>query len=149
MSDAISPIPLSAAHLGGTTHLHRPVSHDNPFSRPTTPSGRHEAQQIGFLGLGAMGHFMARNLATNNQSHPTGSPPLIVYNRTVSKAEALVKEVGEHRARIAQSPGELATECDVIITNLASDEVVRDIYKQFAAALQVSMSMALLARLGC
>jgi hypothetical protein len=68
----------------------------------------------------------------------TGSPPLLVHNRTPAKSEKLVKEVGEHRARIAQSPGEVALECDVIFTNLASDEVVRSIYKEFAAALAVS-----------
>jgi 3-hydroxyisobutyrate dehydrogenase-like beta-hydroxyacid dehydrogenase len=84
-----------------------------------------------------MGHFMARNLAMNAQSHPTGSPPLVIWNRSVAKSEALVKEVGGHRARIAQTPGEVARDCDIVITNLASDDVVRDIFKKFAADLTV------------
>jgi 3-hydroxyisobutyrate dehydrogenase-like beta-hydroxyacid dehydrogenase len=121
---------------------HADHSIDVPFSRPSTPGGsRHgENHQIGWVGLGAMGYFMARNLAINRQSHPAGSPPVVVQNRTVAKAEKLVKEVGANRARVAQTPGEVARDCDIIITNLASDEAVRSIYQEFAQALTVSIS---------
>jgi 3-hydroxyisobutyrate dehydrogenase-like beta-hydroxyacid dehydrogenase len=45
--------------------------------------------------------------------------------------------VGEDRVRIAQSAGQVALEADIIITNLASDEVVKAIYQEFAQALEV------------
>lgn len=139
----LHPAPFSPPTMAHTPLMHQTLAtppmggHDNPFSRPGTP--HKEPHHIGFVGLGAMGHFMARNLANNRQSHPTGSPPLLVYNRTVSKAEDLVKEVGgESKVRIAQSPGEIAVECDIIVTNLGSDEAVRLIYQEFAKALTVS-----------
>ncbi len=40
--------------------------------------------KVGFIGLGIMGHSMAMNLIKNNYE-------LTVYNRTKSKAEALIK----------------------------------------------------------
>jgi 3-hydroxyisobutyrate dehydrogenase-like beta-hydroxyacid dehydrogenase len=112
--------------------------HDIPFSRPGTPAG-HPPLQLGFLGLGAMGYLMARNLATHPSSHPAGSLPLIVWNRTATTAEKLVKELGEEKVRIAQSPAQMATDCDVIITNLANDDAVKYIYEQFSNAIKVHL----------
>ena len=84
---------------------------------------------------------MARNLAAYKSSHPVPSPPLLVYNRTVSKAEALVKEAGgEANVRIAQSVTQLVNECDVIITNLANDAVVKSVYTEFSRALTVRIT---------
>ncbi|EMD42253.1 hypothetical protein CERSUDRAFT_110782 [Gelatoporia subvermispora B] len=104
-----------------------------PFSRPATP-GPHQCT-IGWAGLGAMGYFMARNLARYRATHHPGSTPVVVYNRTTSKCEKLQKELGDDKIRIAQTPGDLALECDVIITNLANDEVVKSVYKEYAKAL--------------
>jgi 3-hydroxyisobutyrate dehydrogenase-like beta-hydroxyacid dehydrogenase len=87
-----------------------------------------------------MGYLMARNLARHLASQPTGASALLVYNRTVKKAEQLVAEVGTDKVKIAASPGQLATECDVVITNLASDAVVKSIYEEFAKALAVRCS---------
>jgi len=79
---------------------------------------------------------MARNLATHKSYLPVAPLPLLVFNRTVEKCEKLVKEVGgEGKVSIAQSVAQLAIECDVIITNLANDEVVRDVYTEFSKAL--------------
>jgi hypothetical protein len=71
MSDSPSPFQHSAASHSGllTPDLHQQPNSDVPFSRPGTPS-RHHAQQIGWVGLGAMGYFMSRNLAVNRHSHP-------------------------------------------------------------------------------
>ncbi|OBZ79641.1 putative oxidoreductase YfjR [Grifola frondosa] len=109
---------------------------NNPFSRPATPG--YHALQIGWCGLGAMGYLMARNLAKYRGTHSPGSPPLLVWNRTASKSEQLQKELGEDKIKIAQSPKDIALECDVVFTNLANDTVVKDIYEQFANALKVS-----------
>jgi len=81
---------------------------------------------------------MARNLAKHKASHPVPSPPLLVFNRSLAKCEKLVQELGgeaKGKVRIAQSAAELAIECDVIITNLANDDVIRRVYAEFAKAL--------------
>lgn len=84
-----------------------------------------------------MGYLMARNLASHRHSHPNGSPPLLVYNRSKAKSEKLLNELGPQRIKIADSPGQLAKECDVILTSLATDEAVKSVYESFRVALQV------------
>ncbi|OJA12331.1 hypothetical protein AZE42_02771 [Rhizopogon vesiculosus] len=104
-----------------------------PFSRPSTPATH--TLQIGFCGLGAMGYFMARNLASSRKSH---SLPVLVYNRSVAKSQKLLAEVGASAVKVADSLEQVATECDVIFTNLANDAVVSSIYNEFAKALAQS-----------
>lgn len=103
-----------------------------PFSRPPTP-GVHPLQ-VGFCGLGAMGYFMARNLANSFKSQ---LPPLLVYNRTVAKSQKLLAELGASAVKVADTLDQLVAECDVIFTNLANDAVVTSIYNEFAKALAV------------
>jgi 2-hydroxy-3-oxopropionate reductase len=71
---------------------------------------------IGFIGLGIMGKPMARNLMKAGY-------PLVVYNRTASKAQELVsagaKQVG--------SPREVANHTEVIITMVADSPEVEQI----------------------
>ncbi|KAH7886018.1 NAD(P)-binding protein [Phlebopus sp. FC_14] len=105
-----------------------------PFSRPT--SSRAQLPQIGWYGLGAMGCAMVRKVALSTRSQNPASPPVLVYNRTVIKTEKLVEEVGASRVRIASSPAQLATDCDIIFTNLANDAVVSAVYREFANALE-------------
>ena len=67
--------------------------------------------KAGFIGLGAMGQHMARNL------HRAG---LLAgaWNRTASKATALAPETG---CRAFGSPAELAAACEVIVTCVSAD----------------------------
>ncbi|KAG1825670.1 NAD(P)-binding protein [Suillus subaureus] len=104
-----------------------------PFSRPPTP-GAHPLQ-IGFCGLGAMGYFMARNLANSFKSQ---LPPLLVYNRTVAKSQKLLTELGASAVKVADTLDQLVRECDVVFTNLGNDAVVTSIYNEFAKALAQS-----------
>ncbi|KAJ7597428.1 NAD-P-binding protein [Mycena floridula] len=101
-----------------------------PFSRPTTPG---VPAQLGFVGIGAMGYLMARNLA-KHRAHHGSSHSILIWNRSISKAEKLAKEVGEG-IRVAHSLEQVARECDIIFTNLANDEVVRTVYETFAKTL--------------
>lgn len=80
---------------------------------------------------------MAKNLANHHNDHIHLAGPLLVWNRSVAKSESLFAELGQDKIRIAQSLEQIATECDVIITNLASDEVVKSIYQQFSQTLKV------------
>lgn len=133
----------SANFVECSSEMHTAESLDPPAieslgqSRSATPS-HHGPLQIGFLGLGTMGYYMARNLATHPQSRPPGSLPLVVFNRTADKARSFQSALGTENVRIADSVGQLAVECDVIITNLATDEVVLQIYREFAVALSVT-----------
>lgn len=129
MATTHSPKPQQ--HL---THLQAHPSGELPFSRPHTP---YRDLVVGFCGLGAMGFFMARNLANRQAANPTVQHPILVWNRTRAKSEELVKELGEGKIKIVDQPQELAVECDVVLTNLANDEVVKQIYVLFAEALKV------------
>jgi len=70
--------------------------------------------KIGFVGLGSMGSAMAPHLLKAGE-------PLLVHNRTKSKADALVAD----GARFAETPGEAASG-EVVITMLADDAAVED-----------------------
>lgn len=72
--------------------------------------------KIGFVGLGSMGSGMARNLIK-------AGFPLVVYNRTRNRAEAL-RELG---AQVADTPAQAASGVDALITMLADDRAVRDV----------------------
>jgi 2-hydroxy-3-oxopropionate reductase len=65
------------------------------------------AQVIGFIGLGIMGRPMAKNLLR-------AGFPLVVHSRS----RGPVEEVVTAGARAATSPGDVARQCDVLITML-------------------------------
>jgi 3-hydroxyisobutyrate dehydrogenase-like beta-hydroxyacid dehydrogenase len=69
--------------------------------------------KIAFLGLGKMGTPMARHLIRAGFD-------VTVWNRTLSKAEALRSE----GAKIAKSPAQAAQQAEVVITMLADDAAV-------------------------
>ena len=121
--------------------LQKDSHHGVPYTPSVTP---HPVPRIGLLGLGSMGYPMARNLARHLASKFPTAPPLMVYNRTVKKADALAAEISPVRIAIASSAQQLALECDVIITSLANDAAVKSVYVEFAQALTVcNISLAL------
>jgi 2-hydroxy-3-oxopropionate reductase len=65
------------------------------------------AQVIGFIGLGIMGRPMARNLLKAGY-------PLLVHSRSQGPVDEIVKA----GAKAAASPGDVAGQCDVLITML-------------------------------
>jgi 3-hydroxyisobutyrate dehydrogenase len=68
--------------------------------------------RVGFVGLGAMGMPMARNL------HAAGLV-CAAWNRTHGRAEALAAETG---TRAADSLPDLAAGCDVVVTCVSADD---------------------------
>jgi 3-hydroxyisobutyrate dehydrogenase len=62
------------------------------------------SENVGFIGLGIMGTGMANNLLQAGFD-------LTVWNRTASKADALVQA----GARRAKSPADLAAHCDIVV----------------------------------
>ncbi|KAF8324060.1 NAD(P)-binding protein [Clavulina sp. PMI_390] len=101
---------------------------DFPYSRPSTPL-LHHTPQLGFIGLGTMGYYMARNLA-NSSDHP-----LMVYNRSTSKAEKMAKDM-PNKVLVAHSIAELVEKCDVVFSSLANDDVVKAIYAEIVKNLE-------------
>jgi 2-hydroxy-3-oxopropionate reductase len=71
---------------------------------------------VGFIGLGIMGRPMARNLLKAGY-------PLVVYNRTTSKAQ----ELAAAGARLVHSPGEVAQNAQTIITVVADSPEVEQV----------------------
>lgn len=65
--------------------------------------------KVGFIGLGAMGRPMAKNLIR-------AGFPLTVHNRTIEKT----KELREMGASVASTPRDLASSCDIIIVNVSN-----------------------------
>ncbi|CAO1626497.1 unnamed protein product [Sympodiomycopsis kandeliae] len=102
-------------------------SEATPYSRPQTPHPQH---QVGWVGLGAMGYNMAKNLAENLSKQHGNLPSLIVYNRTTSKAENLLKEVGDDKIQIVKDLKQVGKMCDVVFTSLSNDEAAREVYDQ-------------------
>ncbi|OZJ03422.1 hypothetical protein BZG36_03589 [Bifiguratus adelaidae] len=87
------------------------------------------AETLGFIGLGNMGIAMAENL----QKHLTaqGSPSLVVYNRTASRAEPLRQQ----GAQVASSVSEIAQKATIIFSCLANDEAVKQTYDELLNAI--------------
>jgi glutamyl-tRNA reductase len=115
------------------------LAHDLPYSRPSTPA--HQGPiQVGWIGLGAMGYLMARNLANHRAAHLEHQPPLLVWNRSKNKSEKLLQELGESKVAIAQTAVDVAIQCDIIISSLSGDAIVKSVFKENVAALQARSS---------
>jgi len=71
---------------------------------------------VGFIGLGLMGEPMARNLLR-------AGFPLTVWNRTRSKADALVRD----GAKLAPSPEDAAAQADVLITIVSDPPALEEV----------------------
>ena len=82
--------------------------------------------KVGFIGLGAMGAHMARNL------HRTGLLAS-VWNRSSDKAQALAAELG---CDLAASPAALAERCEVIVLCVAADQDVLDVVQQLLPGIR-------------
>lgn len=74
-------------------------------------------KKIGIIGLGIMGHGMAVNFLKNGYE-------LAVWNRTPSKANALVAE----GAKLLSTPGEVTAFADIIFDVVSDDEASRGIW---------------------
>jgi 3-hydroxyisobutyrate dehydrogenase len=82
--------------------------------------------KTGFIGLGAMGQSMARNLARRGLLAG-------VWNRSADKARTLAAETG---CQVAADPAELARACEAVVICVSADADV----KAVVAALQPGLS---------
>jgi len=82
--------------------------------------------RTGFIGLGAMGASMARNL-------DKAGLLVAVWNRTAAKAQDLSTELG---CVAASSPAQLAKSSDAVVLCVSADRDVLDIVDQLASAVR-------------
>ena len=82
----------------------------------TVTSALGPSTEIGFIGLGLMGRPMAMNLLK-------AGFPLTVWNRTASHADELVAA----GAKLAESPAELASNCDLVITIVSDPTALEEV----------------------
>jgi len=85
-----------------------------------------EEIRAGVIGLGAMGAPMARHLADTGALN-------MVWNRTAAKAITLAEETG---AIAADSPEQLASECNVILTCVSADQDLLDVVGQLISGIR-------------
>ena len=71
------------------------------------------------LGTGRMGSAMAERLAGQGVA-------IVVYNRSPDRATELARKIG---AGVAATPAEAASRADVVITMVADDTAVRDLFE--------------------
>src|SRR5450631_2405303 len=81
--------------------------------KPLTPN----RVKTGFIGLGHMGNPIARRLLGHGYQ-------LSVYDMDPVKTQA----IAEQGAGVAKNIIELARTCDVLLSSLTNDEVVRSVY---------------------
>jgi 3-hydroxyisobutyrate dehydrogenase-like beta-hydroxyacid dehydrogenase len=78
--------------------------------------GDHLKPSIGFIGMGHMGSHMVQRLLDAGYR-------LTVYDRTEEKAKAL----GQQSAQVAQTPKDLAANCQVVMACVTDDEAQHDV----------------------
>lgn len=84
--------------------------------------------KVGFIGLGAMGAPMARNLARQNLLHA-------VWNRTAARSAAVAEEFGLTHAH---SPAELADQADAVLLCVSADRDVLEVIENMLPAVRPS-----------
>jgi 3-hydroxyisobutyrate dehydrogenase len=82
--------------------------------------------QTGVIGLGAMGAYMALNFHKAGTLHR-------VWNRSREKADAVSQETG---VVIAETPEQLAGECELIIICVSRDEDVLSVIERIATTIK-------------
>lgn len=75
-------------------------------------------EKIGFIGLGNMGHPMAKNLEKAGVS-------LSVYNRTAARTAGF-----DHSTHVAEDLTDLLAHADIVFTMLTNDEAAKAVYEQ-------------------
>ncbi len=81
-----------------------------------TTKGNNMKPRIGFIGMGHMGSHMAQRLLEAGYQ-------LAIYDRTPERA----REVAQQRATVAQTPRELAAQCEVLMACVTDDEAQQSV----------------------
>ena len=82
--------------------------------------------KTGVIGLGTMGGYMALNFHYTEYLH-------MIWNRTPGKAAPIAEKTG---ARVAESPAQLASECELIVLSVSRDKDVLEMIRAIATAIK-------------
>ncbi|MGH8557631.1 MAG: NAD(P)-dependent oxidoreductase [Methylococcales bacterium] len=82
--------------------------------------------KAGFIGLGAMGASMARNIALSGQL-------AAVWNRSLSTAREFAKQLG---VEVCENPADLASKCKVVCICVSADQDVLEVVNKLLPGLQ-------------
>jgi 3-hydroxyisobutyrate dehydrogenase-like beta-hydroxyacid dehydrogenase len=82
----------------------------------------------GFVGLGIMGEGMAARLLSEGVAG-TSSNPLVIWNRTKSKCEALQSKFPDKIVIIKDSAKEVVESCEITYSMLSTPEVSKIVFE--------------------
>ncbi|PNS18697.1 hypothetical protein CAC42_5236 [Sphaceloma murrayae] len=80
------------------------------------------APQLAWLGLGNMGRGMVKNLVEKGPQ----DKPVIIYNRTVARAEKLSSTLPAGRTKVASSIADAVGPADIVFTCVGDDKAIND-----------------------
>lgn len=82
--------------------------------------------KTGVIGLGAMGGYMALNFHFTEYLH-------MIWNRTPGRAEPIAAKTG---VKIANSPAQLASDCELIVLSVSRDQDVLEMVRAIATTVK-------------
>jgi 3-hydroxyisobutyrate dehydrogenase-like beta-hydroxyacid dehydrogenase len=91
------------------------------------------APKIAWIGLGNMGRGMCLNLVQKANL----SDPLLLYNRTQARADALSEKLGTSKTKVVSSVADAVNGADIIFTCVGDDKAIQDTIN---AALEVDVA---------
>jgi 3-hydroxyisobutyrate dehydrogenase-like beta-hydroxyacid dehydrogenase len=80
------------------------------------------APKLAWIGLGNMGRGMCKNLVEKGNL----TSPLILYNRTQSRADKLSSQLGSDKTKVASSISEAVKASDIIFTCVGDDPAIKE-----------------------
>jgi len=80
------------------------------------------APQVAWIGLGNMGRGMCKNLVEKGQL----DKPLIIFNRTTSRAEDLSKSLPSGKSTVSPSIADVVSKSDIIFTCVGDDAAIKE-----------------------
>lgn len=78
--------------------------------------------RLAWIGLGNMGRGMVKNLVEKGRY----TAPVVVYNRTASRAEKLVSTLPSGKAEVATNIPEAIKDADIIFTCVGDDKAIKE-----------------------
>lgn len=83
---------------------------------------------IGFIGLGIMGEGMAARLLSEGIAGDNVDTPLVVWNRSVLKCNALAAKFPKKKIIVKQSAKEVIEACTITYSMLSTPEVSKIVF---------------------
>lgn len=80
------------------------------------------APRLAWIGLGNMGRGMIKNIVEKGKY----TSPLLIYNRTTSRAEKLASSLPSDKVKVAESIEECVNGADIIFTCVGDDKAIKE-----------------------